>query len=448
MRSAKARLAGLGLAAALLALAQPASSLAARSPLDPSFGEAGIELTPASNYLEEGEINALARDDRGRIVAAGDNSVGEFALLRYRASGSLDPTFGGNEPRDHGGLVTTGLTGEAVARAVAIQPDGKVLAAGSSSEGSGFGSDGPFALVRYRPDGSRDPSFGRDGRVLYNLPGIEDGGAFAVGLQSDGRILAAGFHEVSGGETEGLLVRFKANGAIDRSFGRAGEASLLAGRKGHVWVTSLRVLPDDRILLAGEWNGRFLLARLLPGGRPDPSFGGGDGRVMTDVDGTCDCAYATSLAQSRGRILLAGDAFEHGRRLGILICYHRDGTVDQSFGRGGVVRIHRGAGLALNAIAPGKDGRLTVAGYYAPSGANGPQVVALRIRPNGMFDPSFGQSGVFVHNFARGGVAAAALTLPDGRVVIAGRAAAKPPKFPDSEAVLDGSQFMLMRFAG
>jgi uncharacterized delta-60 repeat protein len=300
-------------------------------------------------------------------------------------------------------------------------------------------------LVRYRSDGSLDPSFGNGGRVLDNLPGTENGGAFAVGLQSAGQIVTAGFHEVSGGWTEGLLVRFKPNGAIDRSFGRSGQVSLVAGRKGHVLITSLRVLPDDRILLAGAWNGRFLVARLLPNGRPDHSFGG-DGRVVTDVDGACKCAYASSLAQSRGRILLAGDSVEHSRRLGIVASYRRNGSIDNSFGHKGVVRIRRGDGLALNAIAPGKAGRSVAAGYYAPSRTSGPQVVALRIRPNGLLDPSFGDSGIFVHNFARGGVANAALTQPDGRIVVAGRAALKPPEIPESESALGGAQFMLMRF--
>ncbi len=448
MRGAKARFAGLGLAAALLALAQPAASLAARSPLDLSFGEAGIELTPASGYLEEGEINALAQDAQGRIIAAGENSVEEFALLRYRADGSLDPTFRGDNPHLEGGFVTTGFGGEAVARAVAIQPDGKIIAAGSNSQGSGPLSLGMFALVRYRPDGYRDPSFGRNGRVLHDLPGFEDGGASAIGLQSDGRIVTGGFHENHGGGTEGLLVRFKPNGVIDRSFGHAGEAALRAGRKGHVWVTAMRVLPDDRVLVVGEWNGRFLLARLLPNGRPDPSFGEGDGRVVTDVDGACDCGYADALSLWRGHILVAGNSIEHGHRFAILARYRANGTLDRSFGARGIVRVHRGTDLAVESIALSADGRITLPGYYATQKAGGPQVAALRLLPSGKPDRSFGRSGLFTHNYSRGGVALVALAQPDGKVIIAGRAAVKPPHFPESESALDGAQFMLMRFLG
>ncbi len=444
LRSAKVWLARLVAAAILAALVVPAPTLAAGSPLDPSFGDDGIELTPASDYLEEGEIHALARDAKGRILAVGENGVEEFALLRYRPNGSLDPALRGENPLPGGGLVTTGMFGDAVARALVLQSDGKIVVAGSNSQGSGFGSDGAFALVRYLPDGSRDSGFGHDGRVLHGLPGIENGGAFAVGLQSNGRIVVGGFHEVSGGWTEGLLVGFKSNGAIDRSFGRAGEVSLVAGRKGYVWITSLRVLPNDRILLAGEWNGHFLVARLLPNGRPDPSFGG-DGRVVTDVGGACNCAYATSLTQSQGRILVAGSSVEDGQRLGVVISYRRNGTIDKSFGQNGVMRIRRGGELALKAIASGKDGRLVAAGYYYPLGRSGPQAVALRIRPNGLLDSSFGHSGLFVHNFPRGSVASAALTQPNGRVLIAGRASVKPPEFSESESALDGAQFMLMR---
>lgn len=446
MRSTKAWLTRLGLVTILAALALPTQSLAARSPLDPSFGDGGIELTPASGYLEEGEIHALARDARGRILAVGENGVEEFALLRYRANGLLDPALrGDSHQHPSGGLVTTDMAGGAVARALVLQPDGKIVVAGSNSQGSGFGSEGAFALVRYRPDGSRDPAFGHDGRVFDNLPGIENGGAFAVGLQSNGRIVAGGFHEVSGGWTEGLLVGFKPNGAIDRSFGRAGEVSLVAGRKGYVWISSLRVLPNDRILLAGEWNGRFLVARLLPNGQPDPSFGE-DGRVVTDVGGACSCAYATSITQSEGRILVAGSSVERRRQLGVVISYRRNGTIDRSFGRNGVVRIRRGGGLVLKAIVSGKDGRLVAAGSYYPLGASGPQAVALSIRPDGLPDLDFGHSGLFVHNFSRGSVASAALAQPNGRVVIAGRATVKPSEFSESESALDGAQFMLMRF--
>jgi uncharacterized delta-60 repeat protein len=265
-------------------------------------------------------------------------------------------------------------------------------------------------------------------------------------LQSGGRIVTGGFHEISGGWTEGLLIRFKPNGAIDRSFGRAGEVSLAAGRNRNAWVTGLRVLPDDRILVTGEWNGRFLLARLLPNGKPDPGFGGGDGRVVTDVDGSCDCAYAKSLALWHGRILVAGDSVEQGRRFVILARYRADGTLDRGFGKGGIVRIHRRTDIGIESIAVGRGGRITLPGYYASRQTGRFQVAALRLLPSGRPDPSFGSSGLFTHNFRRGGIAIAALAQPDGKVVIAGRGVVHPPNFPESESVLDGAQFMLMRF--
>lgn len=122
----------------------------------------------------------MVQDD-GKIVAAGRSTTGgagDFALARYEADGSLDPGFG------TGGLVTTDFGGDDFARALVLQDDGKLVAAGGSFDGS------DFALARYEADGSLDPTFGTGGLVTTDFGGDDE--AFALVLQEDGRLVAAG----------------------------------------------------------------------------------------------------------------------------------------------------------------------------------------------------------------------------------------------------------------
>ena len=123
----------------------------------------------------------------GKIVAAGYSDAGgnrDFALVRYNADGSLDTTFGG------GGKVLTdfGAASDDDAVRVALQPDGKIVVAGYSERPRHC----DFALVRYNADGSLDPSFGAGGKVLTDLGDSSDDDGRAVAIQPDGKIVAAG----------------------------------------------------------------------------------------------------------------------------------------------------------------------------------------------------------------------------------------------------------------
>jgi uncharacterized delta-60 repeat protein len=120
----------------------------------------------------------------GKIVAAGaalaPSQRFKFALVRYDPSGARDPTFGGD------GRVTTGFAGSAFANGVAIQADGKIVAGGTLSPGGRL----KFALARYDPSGARDPTFGGDGRVTTEF--ASDASAEGVAIQADGKIVVAG----------------------------------------------------------------------------------------------------------------------------------------------------------------------------------------------------------------------------------------------------------------
>ncbi len=440
-----------GLAAMVVA---PAVAHAGGDPLDPSFGNGGVVVTPTPTPRWNGAVFGLAEDSEGRIIAAGETDAGGFGLLRDLADGSLDRSFRGGsverEPSYPGGLVETGFSGGAAAHDVAVQRDGKIVATGSSSE------QGAFALARYEEDGTRDPSFGKDGRVVTHL-GPFDGGAFALAIQPDGRIVVGGFRETWNRRTEGLLIRYLPNGAIDPSFGSHGEVRFKPRHRGQAKVDDVALLPSGKILAAGGFHGDFLLARLLPNGSLDPSFGGGDGRVLTDVDanGYCaesQCAYASSLAVSHGHIVLAGNAANHRDLFTAVTRYQANGKLDRRFGDRGIVRVHRLYILTADQLVVQRDGKIVTVGHRY--GKYGESVVAVRFLPSGKPDPSFARSGVFTRKVGFSSVAYTALLQRDGKVVIGGYAVAKggtptlPPEAAEEgpEDPLESAHFMLMRF--
>jgi uncharacterized delta-60 repeat protein len=176
--------------------------------LDPSFGNGGTLTTPFPTG--DSQALAVALDRQGRIVAAG--GVGQpghsvFGLARYLDGGGLDPGFGDN------GLVTTPLgDGAAAAEALAIQPNGRIVAAGADASGR-------FALVRYRPDGSLDGSFG-DGGIVVTPIGAE-AVAFGLDTRSGARIVAAG-STTTGEQTDFALAAYQPAGKLDKHFGHGG----------------------------------------------------------------------------------------------------------------------------------------------------------------------------------------------------------------------------------
>jgi uncharacterized delta-60 repeat protein len=165
---------------------------------DPTFGSNGVVLTA---FLVARSVT-LGPD--GRIVVAGAasdpaNPGGFFAVARFLKNGTLDASFDGD------GWKTTDLSGfDESALAVSVQPDGKILAAGSSANPD-FSLD--FALVRYNPDGTDDPTFGTLGRVITDFAGRSDG-ARGIALQADGKIVVAGSAMVIGFNPDFALVRY------------------------------------------------------------------------------------------------------------------------------------------------------------------------------------------------------------------------------------------------
>jgi uncharacterized delta-60 repeat protein len=187
--------------------------------LDPGFGGDGMVFADPTPTFDDGLAVGVEAD--GQIVVAGgagfDGPNERFVVLAYEPHGSLDPTFGGD------GEVFTDLTPKPdVPFALAIQPDGKIVVAGGAALGED--TDPKFALVRYERDGSLDPSLKGDGTVITNFTPHDDG-AYSVAIDPDGRIVAAGLAGNGGRAPRFATARYLADGMLDPTFGGDGKVT-------------------------------------------------------------------------------------------------------------------------------------------------------------------------------------------------------------------------------
>jgi len=404
----------LGLIFATFALAGGAG--AAAGELDPSFGTGGEVRTDFGAGSYDWALGVGIQAD-GKLVAAGysDADGWEFALSRYNLDGGLDGGFGSH------GKVLTDFGATDSARAVAIQPDGKIVAVGYS--GSGLYS---FALARYNTDGSLDTSFGSGGQILTAF-GSSYSVALAVAIQSDGKIVAAGYSNVNHTD-DFALVRYNPDGSLDSSFGSGGRVLTdFGGHEDEAYAVALE--PDGKIVVVGGRGSRtsgrydFALARYEPDGSLDRSFSS-DGKVVTEFGGKRDIARALALRPG-GEVVAVGFTDASGNSDFALARYRRDGSLDPSFGSDGKVVTDFGGGsdddASAVAIHPG--GKLVVAGQTGVSGNS--DFALARYKPDGSLDPSFGSGGKVVTEFGGSSDYALALAIQrDGKIVAAGTTSA------------------------
>jgi uncharacterized delta-60 repeat protein len=242
--------------------------------LDTSFGVGGKVTTDLGGDLETAAAVALQGD--GKIVTVGWTLLPaangpDFALARYNPDGTLDSTFG------TGGKVTTDFEGRSdTARAVALQAGGEILAAGSADLPPGFSGQADFALARYNEDGTLDTSFGTGGKVTTEFTGSNDQ-ANAMALEGSGKILAAG-----SAVDDFALARYNPDGTSDSTFGTGGKVTTDFSFTSDA-AFAMAIQGDGRIVAAGYHDqSEFALARYLNGSggdTTDPTVTGTPDRV-------------------------------------------------------------------------------------------------------------------------------------------------------------------------
>ncbi|HYE16319.1 MAG TPA: delta-60 repeat domain-containing protein, partial [Pyrinomonadaceae bacterium] len=452
-------LAALAALVIFAALAAPHGAQSAEGDLDATFGGGDGRVNDNFGEPYGNKANAVVVQPDGKIVLAAQASFGQergydFALARYNPDGSLDPTFG------IGGKVVTNINlGGDIPHALALQPDGKIIAVGESISDQAGITTTEYTLVRYNPDGSLDPSFGGDGIVVTDLFGNGDT-AFAVALQPDGKIVAAGSSAQNGTGANFSAARYNPDGSLDTTFGSPVPGT--ASRSGRVMTDlvawndigrAVALQADGRIVIAGHTqtpstnNYDFALLRYEADGDLDTTFGG-DGWVTTRFfeDDFVDDERAFAVrAQPDGKIVAAGFAWDRNETQPAsqwedfaLARYNADGSLDPTFGAGGLVwtniSIQPGGADKFNEVTKDRahalllqpDGRLVAGGFASCCNSGGTEDFALtRYNPDGSLDPSFGGDGIvrtdFLGIFTDDEIYGMALQ-PDGKIVAVGRA--------------------------
>jgi len=396
-------------------------------PLDPSFDVDG-DVTTTIGSLASAEGVVVQPD--GKIVVAGyaDDS---FVVARYDPSGGQDMGFG------TGGVVTTPIGSVyAQANGIALQSDGKIVVAGYA----GNGSDWDFAVARYETNGNLDAGFGTGGVVTTSV-GSDDDMAYAIDVQTDGKIVVAGYAN-SGSDYDFAVVRYDSDGVPDAGFGTGGVVTTSVG-SGSDYGQGVAIQPNGRIVVAG-WSYQGLnrilsLVRYTGAGAPDSSFG--TNGIVTESIGTGAKGYAVAL-QSGGRIVVGGYSYSPGSSNDFtLVRYDSGGDLDATFGNSGVVTTAFGGGSddRIEAIAIQPDDGIVAAGsneghyvavaYYGPNGA-----------PVGGFGAG-GKANTGIGSYSDGGNGVA--LQADGRIVIAGYS--KPSGLDCAFAVLRYGRDLVMR---
>jgi uncharacterized delta-60 repeat protein len=362
-----------------------------------------------------------------------------LVILKHELSaqpGSLDTTFG------NGGIVLTSIVGDwDQGHAINMQDNGKIVVGANiglvryNADGtidSTFGSRGhsisdwgyastiqpdgkillagvfgeDFALSRYNKDGSPDKNFGNEGKVITDF-GTYDYG-WSVLLLPEGKILVAG-----NSNWNLALACYKSDGSLDLSFGKKGKVIVKVGSLWNLGI-STALQDDGKIIVTGgsmkksDWD--FTIFRFHPDGSPDKKFGS-RGKLMTDFHGKSEIAYSVHILPE-GKFLVTGScdtSFALAR-------YNSNGKLDKSFGSNGVATASPGKGYAIPyASAVMNNGKIILTGQVDRT------LAVMRFNSDGSIDKSFGKEGVVLSDVGEFGCATAIVIKPDGKFVVTGR---------------------------
>ncbi|MFN9367078.1 MAG: delta-60 repeat domain-containing protein, partial [Planctomycetota bacterium] len=282
------------------------------------------------------------------------------------------------------GIVTTAIgTGSDQGWYTAVQADGKIVVGGWVH--NGINND--VALVRYNADGSLDTSFGSGGMVTTAIGTSSDQG-YSVTVQADGKIVVGGYARI-GSTDDFALVRYNADGSLDTSFGTGGMVTTAIGTSSDI-AYRVTLQPDGKIVVGGYARigstDDFALVRYNANGTLDTSFGTG-GMVTTAIGTGNEYAYSVPLLAD-GKIVVAGYSnFDIA-----LVRYNADGSLDTSFGTGGKVTTAIGTGTDIAySVTLQADGKIVVGGYAAIGSTL--DFALVRYNANGSLDTSFGTGG-------------------------------------------------------
>jgi uncharacterized delta-60 repeat protein len=384
-------LAALGFGA--VALSAGSASAAPTDP-DPSFGNDGAVTVDVGDF--DDTYDALVQPD-GKVVVAGATSENADGLVvRLRPDGSYDQGFG------RAGVRRLDSGGEESLYAVARQSDGRLVVGGETS----LNEDG--AVYRLKTDGKPDGTFGGDG--TFGLDSGDNEKIVAVAVQPDGKIVAVGKTSATN-RGDAAVYRINRNGTPDNSFD--GDGAFGIDSSGTESAEAVAIQPDGKIVVVGSttFGNDAAIYRLKPNGELDKSFDG-DGATGTDLG---DVASAADVAiQPDGKIVVGGRTSDHFD--GFVARLDRDGSPDRSFGKAGVRHVDLGGEEGVTALTLQPDGKILGTGWTT----QGSDALVFRLNRNGSPDVTFAPGGVTALGGSGLNIGYGVVRQRDGRIILTG----------------------------
>lgn len=370
--------------------------------LDSSFGSSH-NGTVITSIGDEAIANAVILQPDGKIVLIGEgHDAGQYVFVaRYLSGGTLDSSFGTS------GIVKTTFRDGLLGKNALLLQDGKILVTGAFVD-----KNGPqFASVRYLSDGSLDTTWGDGGINWCAVYGVIE----SIADAPNDKMVCGGVTAMNQKMIGAGCRRFY-NGTLDPTFGPGqGSTATIVGLS--TQIHEVVAQPDGMTVMAGVANddgNKFLCVRYTDAGILDDSFGSG-GIVTTVFPGTSYAHAYTVGLQTDGKILVAGES-DHQCSL---VRYNIDGSVDSDFGINGFVRITLGTASIINALVIQADGKIVCVGQ------SDNDIVVLRFNVNGSPDTTFGVNGIITTGIGSDGQAQDVVVQPDGNIVIGGGANGK-----------------------
>jgi uncharacterized delta-60 repeat protein len=363
--------------------------------LDATFGTNGKVIT-AVTTLNDKSKDLLVQPD-GKIIVGGEvsNVLGDTSyieLVRYNTNGSVDNSFGIN------GKVFTGFNNvNCSLKALALQPDGKIVAVGYTLDKAIVANTKTdFAIVRYNPNGSLDTSFDGDGRVTTDFNSDVDI-AYALAIQTDGKIVVVGDSK-QGRQMQSVMARYNPNGALDVTFNGNGKILTSLFRDDGYQIYTVTVLSDNNILLGKRTfsdSGQYQLVatdmlKYSSAGILDISFGNVGGR-LNEVS-----QFPIHKVLSNGKILIASYIFNPIDGSSIqLLRYNANGRKDSTYGNQGIIITrYKNPAVSVTDFIEQKDGRIAVLARFSTFVSGQPDSFGLvRYNYDGSLDNTFGTLG-------------------------------------------------------
>jgi uncharacterized delta-60 repeat protein len=371
--------------------------------LDPGFDGDGKAVIDFDG--EDDRATALGIDGQGRIVVGGAAQFGtrfDFVALRLTSEGALDPSFNDD------GKARVAFTGTSFASDLVIQPGGEIVLAGLALVELKAVEPAPvFALARLDAQGKLDPTFDEDGMVT--TAGTQGSAASGVAFTPDSKLVVVG----TGAEGSSMvLVRYTIDGALDDTFANNGLLKAPFGNSATI-VSDVVIMPNSRIVVAGESQNQWAFAGFFPDGTADNTFDG-DGRLLVDLGQPGSNGVRSLVRASDGRLLAAGGT--------VLLRMFADGTPDGGGRQLTAIGPQSTSGSLATLVQP--DGKIVGVGYNEVSTsttASSTDLALVRYLPSGVPDPSFGNAGTSIlgsTNNAEVGIDG--LLLPDGKIFVVG----------------------------